>query len=267
MPKLPPNAPPPQAPGAQLDLPLTRPRAARDADGVTRAVKLNGRVLPYRLRRSRRRTIALHVDSEGLFVAAPRWVSIDEIERFMREKERWIVARLVEGMVQPPRFQWQDGAELVLFGARLVLALDAATEAPHHIEGRLHLPARLAGSPLLREVALGWIREHALTTLTGITHEHAPLIGVAPPPVLLSNARTRWGSCSISPTGVARIRLNWRLALVPPHLARYVAVHELAHLREMNHSPRFWNWVACGYPEHRAAELELRKLGPALPLL
>ncbi len=266
MPKLPLTAPPDKALGAQLDLPLAAPRARRDADGVTRAVKLNGRVLPYQLRRSRRRTIALHVGSEGLCVAAPRWVSIDEIERFMREKERWIVARLIEGMAQPARFLWQEGAQLIVFGTPLTISLEAGLAAPVENEGRLRLPATLTAASQLREAALGWIQAQALVRLTDITLAHAPILEVKAPAVLLSNARTRWGSCSISPTGMARIRLNWRLALVPPHLARYVAVHELAHLREMNHSPRFWNWVACAYPDHRAAERELRQIGRAMPV-
>jgi predicted metal-dependent hydrolase len=252
----------------QLDLALPTPRVNGGARaGTLRAVKLNGRVFTYRLRRSSRRTIALQVDAGSLWVSAPRWVAIDEIEHFMREKARWIVTRLAETLVQPARFQWQDGARLAVFDRELSITLDADAVRVRAEGDQLRVPARLADAARLREAVIAWIRDEALRQLTAIAAERAPLLGVAAPPVRLSNARTRWGSCSISPAGVARIRLNWRLALVPRRLADYVVVHELAHLHEMNHSARFWQWVERGYPEHRAAERELREVGRAMPPL
>jgi predicted metal-dependent hydrolase len=77
----------------------------------------------------------------------------------------------------------------------------------------------------------------------------------------LSDAQTRWGSCGCN----GRILLNWRLMMLPTHLIDYVAAHELAHLRELNHSPRFWDIVALLYPDHRAARRELNARAPALP--
>ena len=71
----------------------------------------------------------------------------------------------------------------------------------------------------------------------------------------LSNARSRWGSCHVS----GRISLNWRLIQLPPHLVDYVVVHELAHLREMNHSPRFWSLVGRIIPDYQARRRELRR--------
>jgi len=79
----------------------------------------------------------------------------------------------------------------------------------------------------------------------------------------LSDARTRWGSCGAS----GRVLINWRLMLLPPHLIDYVVMHELAHLREPNHSTRFWNIVASTYPGHRAARRELNALAHMLPEL
>lgn len=261
---------PPIAPNSseQLALPLPTPRVTRDARaGVLRAVRLNGRVFTYRLRRSRRRTIALQVDGESLWVSAPRWVAIDEIEHFMREKARWIVTRLAEALVRPSRFVWRDGARVTVFDRDLSICLDANVVRIERDDTCLRVPATLCDPTRLRDAVIAWIRDEALMQLSMIAAERAPVLGVTAPPVRLSNARTRWGSCSISAEGVARIRLNWRLALVPRRLAEYVVVHELAHLHEMNHSPRFWQWVERAYPEHRAAERELRDVGRAMPPL
>ncbi|MGB5081760.1 MAG: M48 family metallopeptidase, partial [Burkholderiales bacterium] len=84
-----------------------------------------------------------------------------------------------------------------------------------------------------------------------------------PSDVGLSNARSRWGSCGAN----GRLLLNWRLMLLPPHLIDYVAAHEIAHLKELNHSPRFWDLVASLYPDHRSARRELNALGRMLPEL
>mgnify|MGYP001201134009 CR=1 FL=1 len=72
-----------------------------------------------------------------------------------------------------------------------------------------------------------------------------------------SNAKARWGTCH--PDG--RVHLSWRLIQTPPALIDYVVVHELAHLREPNHSPRFWNWVARVMPDYKERRQALRLEG------
>ena len=88
-------------------------------------------------------------------------------------------------------------------------------------------------------------------------------LGRALPPIALSSARTRWGSCSQA----SGIRFNWRLIHLPTHLVDYVVAHELAHLVEMNHSPRFWAEVGRLYPDWRAARAELKLRGREIPLI
>ena len=88
-------------------------------------------------------------------------------------------------------------------------------------------------------------------------------MGVNVTALSLSQARTRWGSC----TSKGHIRLNWRLIHLPKHLVEYVIVHELAHLKEMNHSPRFWAVVESIYPEHKAARQALRSRIATLPII
>jgi predicted metal-dependent hydrolase len=84
--------------------------------------------------------------------------------------------------------------------------------------------------------------------------------GLAWRSVSIRNQRTRWGSCSRARS----INFNYKLALLPPHLADYVIVHELCHLREPNHSQRFWTLVAQTIPEPRRLRRELRKIGVSL---
>jgi predicted metal-dependent hydrolase len=124
---------------------------------------------------------------------------------------------------------------------------------------KLHLfvpPA--VGARVVLEKAL---REKARLVFTERLARYAPQLGVAMPPLRLSAARTRWGSCSHH----GGIALNWRLILMPLPVVDYVVSHELAHLREMNHSPRFWSVVEQLCPDWRARRLELRELARQIP--
>ena len=76
---------------------------------------------------------------------------------------------------------------------------------------------------------------------------------MCPSAVKLTNARTEWGSCNHK----GEIRLNWRLIHLPPSLAQYVVAHEVAHLVELNHSPRFWAVVEALFPGHVHARREI----------
>jgi hypothetical protein len=84
--------------------------------------------------------------------------------------------------------------------------------------------------------------------------------GFEPKRIRIAGQRTRWGSCAPSGT----VSLNWRLALAPPAVLDYVVVHELCHLREPNHGPRFWALVEHRRPHYRAARSWLRDHGHAL---
>jgi predicted metal-dependent hydrolase len=124
--------------------------------------------------------------------------------------------------------------------------------------GQRPLPFAHALAPAEVERIVGaWYRERALACFRERLQVYAPRLGLAPPALRLSDARTRWGSCSRR----RGIRLNRRLVMFPLPLVDYVVTHELAHLVEMNHSPAFWRTVGRIYPDHRRARRELAALG------
>jgi predicted metal-dependent hydrolase len=128
-------------------------------------------------------------------------------------------------------------------------------------EGRLEIG--LAGSGGWRERALDWIWGQALAFFHGRIEAMSQRHGLRVSSVGISNAQTRWGSCAAA----GRILLSWRLMLLPPHIVDYVVAHELAHLRELNHSPRFWEVVGRLYPSYHSARRELSSLARSLPNL
>ena len=218
---------------------------------------LDGGCVDYTLKRSRRRrSITLTIDEDGLRVGAPWRASRQRIDALLEAHARWIARKLAEWSARrPPPFRWQAGATVMAMGEPLTLVVSSGGDATQRDGSRLHVcampddPAAVARQVVawLRGTAQGWFEQRAA--------HFAQVLAVRTPTIRLSNARTRWGTCH--PDG--RVLLNWRLIQAPPALIDYVVVHELAHLREPNHSPRFWRWVAGVLPDYAERRLRLRR--------
>lgn len=226
---------------------------------------LDGRSIDYTLRRSARRTLAMQVDRRGLGVSAPWLVTLGEIERFLQAHADWLVRRLADHASQRQASAWQlhEGALLPLFGRPCRVHLVAARSARwrHGADGVEEILLPSAGEPLraLRRA----LARRALSWFEGRVAEYCHRLALPVPAVRLTSARTRWGSCSPA----SGIRLHWRLVHLPPGLSDYVVAHEVAHLVELNHSPRFWAVVERLYPDWREARRALRAAGASLPAL
>jgi predicted metal-dependent hydrolase len=227
-----------------------------------RSINLAGQAVPYRLRHSRRRSIGLTVDHEGLRVSAPLHARLGDIETLIRQHGQWVLDKLADWRARPrpPALEAAEGGTLTLFGEAFTVSVRPARRTSWEINGGrllLAVPPAVDPSKVLKTA----IREYARRVLGERLAFHAPRLGAAGPPLRLSSARTRWGSCNHR----GGITLNWRLAFLPPAVADYVVCHELAHLREMNHGPRFWSIVEALCPEWRHLRAELRRLGPGIP--
>lgn len=242
----------------QLDLFL---KPSRKEDEPARHVVLHGRPVSYRFERRRRRSFAIAVNHDGLRVLAPMRAPMHEVEAFLQEKSSWVTRKMDEWAARgrPARLLGRTGESLPLFGRTLALEVAPGARAVLLQDDRIVVRTNDDAAGLLKE----WIRARALETFTARAAHFAKRIDLPPPPVALTDARTRWGSCSAR----GRIRIAWRLAHLEPALSDYVVAHEVAHLREMNHSRRFWALVETLYPEHRTARRNLRRAGTALPLL
>ncbi|KIF81261.1 M48 family metallopeptidase [Noviherbaspirillum autotrophicum] len=232
-----------------------------------RHIRVGEHVLEYRLLRSKRRSIGFLIDEDGLRITAPRWVPLAEIESAIHEKRRWIFAKLSERRERSarrlqPHMQWRDGATLPYFGEQITLRILAAQAAGVAYSDALRelivsLPPD-ASEQQLKDRVQGWLQQEARRVFAERLPVYAARLGVTYRAFALSSATTQWGSC----TADGRIRLNWRLIHFALPMIDYVIAHELSHLREMNHSPRFWATVQSIFPEFEAARRVLRASGP-----
>lgn len=217
----------------------------------------------YELKRARRRSIGFVVGPQGLRVSAPRWVPVTEIERALHHKGEWILRKLVEQRerqqrIQASRIEWLDGGTLPYLGATITLVL-APTEREvvwDEAQRQLRLPLALgASAEQIRDLTQAWLQARAREDFLPRCHHFADKLGVTMKTLRLSSAQTRWGSASAD----GSIRLNWRLIHFAPAIIDYVVAHELAHLREMNHSPAFWDTVRSVLPDFERSRDALRE--------
>lgn len=232
---------------------------------ANRQCRLGDAWVAYEFKRGQRRTIGLSVGPQGLSVRAPRWASVSDVEAFIQTKSAWVQDKL--RMVQEhqraaaPPLRWHDGEAVPYLGRTLTLVLDPGLRSGvsgASVQGEVLQVglARDAEEARIREVVQVWFRREAMALFTQRMQHFAAQMGVSYTHLSLSSAGTRWGSASAS----GRIRLNWRLMHLDMALIDYVVVHELAHLREMNHSPAFWAVVASVLPDHVERRQALKRV-------
>ena len=241
---------------------------------ANREVRLGRAIVTYEFKRGKRRTIGFAVGPDGLVVSAPRWVSVTEVNAALLEKAPWIVRKLGETRERherlvSSRIEWKDGATIPFLGERMCVVLDPfftfgntsavlqdnAAEEPGEprLTLRLGLP-HLASAEQIRDAVQAWLMRQAKRVFTERLDHFAPQLQVHWRKLSLSSAGTRWGSARSD----GSIRLHWRLIHFRTNVIDYVVVHELSHLRVMDHSPRFWDTVRAVVPDYAELRTQLK---------
>jgi predicted metal-dependent hydrolase len=240
----------------QPELRWLNPAPAPDS----KSIELDGRRIPVLFRRNdRARRYHLYLNRGGVpCVTIPRRGTWRYAQQFLERHQVWLTEQLrryVAGQVEAP--EWTAGSE-VFFRGSLVRLEPNPSDAPACLwlgsESVSLPPNAVGGHREWRRVVENHLRRLAGVELTQRVWELAAQHQSPVRRVTIRAQRTRWGSCSESGT----VSLNWRLVQVPIEVRDYVILHELMHLNEMNHSPRFWALVAQACPSFRACKAWLR---------
>ncbi len=210
-----------------------------------------------RVRRARRYILRVRPDGT-LRVTVPRGGSRREAEQFVRKHQRWICRERDRVRTEHAPRQWTSGSEILLHGAPVRIAVDARDGAAIVRYGDRQISIE-AGAEL-RPAIEADLRELARGELIRRLHELAAAHDLVPGAVSIRDQRSRWGSCARN----GNIALNFRLVQMPAAVRDYVLLHELMHIRQQNHSRRFWRLVEAVCPAFRDAERWLRTTGKTL---
>ena len=214
----------------------------RPSEPQTIQIVFDQAIYPVRIRRhrqARRYTLRIHAATREIILTMPPRGSVREAEKFAQKHGGWIAARLRR---LPEAAPFADGTVLPLRGVlhRIVHrpGVRGTVWAETGVDGE-RLLCVAGETPHIDRRVSDFLRREALRDLDVASRRAAAQLGVAIKRISVRDQSSRWGSCST--TGV--LSYSWRLILAPPFVLDYLAVHETAHLIEMNHSPRFWRLV------------------------
>lgn len=234
----------------------------KNPDSRDRWLEVDGEHLPVRVvehPRSRRITLRLLPGGEGLKVTLPAHVGDHELDGFLARNRNWVASR---------RARLPQTHNPAKSGSIAFLGVEHRIVPSERIRGVVEVgeidgqPALIVpgGEKFAGRRLLDFLKRQARTRLDEAVMRHAAALGVRPRQIRITDTTSRWGSCSSSRT----LSFSWRIIMAPPEVLDYLAAHEVAHLREMNHSERFWNHVRNICPDMDIHKTWLRRHGAKL---
>jgi len=235
---------------------MIKKRFVRLHDATSAEIHLAGQIFPYTLIKSKAaRQARLKVTAaNGLSVILPQNYPLSYAEEFIRNKQHWIKKKLA--MVQHNQQVYADDSRIQYLGKPLNICRRDSSDSTTTVkltdsELEVSLPPAVNE---MRPVVNAWLKTRARSTIIPLAERHSQHMNVSYTAIHIRTAKTRWGSCS--PRGA--LSFNWKLVMMPPETITYVVIHELCHLREMNHSHTFWKLVEQYCPDWRTHRRWLR---------
>jgi predicted metal-dependent hydrolase len=225
-------------------------------------LKIDGKSVEVILRtnpRARRFIVKVDPSTGEVSVVAPTTRSLDRALDFARKEKAWIAGRLA---TIPEPVHLDVGSVVMFRGVEYVIRSGEGRGAPVWIDREAMRPTiRVGGNPghSSRRV-VDWLKREARRRIDERVSYYADQLGVRPRRITIRDTSSRWGSCS----SARSLSFSWRLILAPPAVLDYVVAHEVAHLRELNHRPRFWRLVASLGPEIDESQAWLSEHGALL---
>lgn len=213
--------------------------------------------MEYRLIRSKRKTLSIQISKEAeVLVRAPINLNRKIIEEFINSKEDWISEKLAvmsEFKDKKMNFALNYGDDVLFRGKEFTIT--GSNDGTYFYLDLLYIPFGL-NSDEIKSLIIKVYKLQAKDILTTKVNSYSKIMNVAPKAVKINSATTRWGSCS----GRSSINFSWKLIFAEDEVMDYVVVHELAHIKELNHSENFWNEVKNIIPDYKNRQKELLKL-------
>lgn len=235
----------------------------------------HGERIPYRMETSNRKTISIRVNHEGIIVRAPKTLSRRKIEELVETKANWISEKYHEMKAVKPLIQptdYREGSRLLYRGGEIILKYrEGSKYGVKDGEGKVWIEQDQLNVALtdfsvgaIQNVLEQWYRHEARQRIEERVFYYCNRFefGKRVNRIFIKDQKSRWGSCSSK----CNLNFNYRLIMAPDEVLDYVIIHELCHLKHMNHSVDFWNAVEEIMPNYKTYRTWLRKYGGSLHL-
>lgn len=221
--------------------------------------------ITYKIKRSMRKTIALHITSDGLEVRAPLRASQKKIDAFINSKLEWIEKNLtyMQHIEQAKsEFVIDYDTEVVVCGTKFTItpAIDSKYKTKVELlENKMIVPKDKSPEEI-KTLVVRFYKKSARAFIPDRVEYWAKKMRISMPTIKITSAHTRWGSCSAK----GGINFSWLLMMADVDAIDYVIIHELSHLEHLDHSKHFWKLVSTYCPEYKTQQAVLKELGRKL---
>ncbi|GIU43732.1 hypothetical protein TUM4438_13300 [Shewanella sairae] len=203
------------------------------------------------VRTSRTKTASIKVDDGLVSVVVPKALDIERIQQLVADKYLWIIQKIALHEASKPASdrEFISGEAYAYLGRNYRLKVVAGAYSPVKlIQGRLvaTLPDGVKRSNLVRDAVIRWYKLNALRKIKEKVRRYSKVMGLEPKSIGIKTFKSRWGSCS--PKG--ELDFNWVIVMAPNRVVDYVVIHELCHLKQLDHSPKFWKEVERVMPDY-----------------
>ena len=248
--------------------------ASKEQDGSSccsqNAVNLRGRTVYYTVRRSSRAKhlgLRVHCNSAELEVVVPGGYDLGQLETILQYKQDWILDQINRFQQRKKPVQpGQEGGKRVYYRGRTCEVVTRVEQGNKRFvflsEGKFTVIVPAGAEKEAGAVLEEWFRAAARQVITQRVEIISKALKLNYNRIFIRDQKTRWGSCSQK----RNMNFNWRLIMAPPEVLDYIVVHELMHLIELNHSPKYWQLVAGVCPDYQAHRTWLKKYGSYLTL-
>lgn len=220
------------------------------------------------IRTDRKRSASIYLENEVVKVRVPRFLSEQRIRELITRRTPWITKQIAKALERPiikPK-EYVSGETFPYLGRNYRLKVVKGNETSMKLKGGYFCATTLtngaSANETIRSLLISWYRHRAETRLSETTDRLARIVGVRPTSIKVRDYKSRWGSCSNN----GDISYNWRVILAPRGIVDYVVVHELCHLLEQNHSPRYWKHVERYIPDWKDCRKWLRTYSDSLSI-
>lgn len=210
--------------------------------------------IEFAVMKSKRKSLSIAIQPDGnLLVKAPLFMSDSEILKWVKTKTSWIIrqrAKVHKQQIENPPKQYVSGEHFWYMGQAYELDVRISGGRAGMVgivEGKIVLFSKTAESPEVQKRLADWYIKQAKLLIPKRVRYFAEQMGESFGNITIKNQKKRWGSCS----SVRNLNFNWRLIMAPREVLDYVVVHELCHLRQMNHSKEFWDEVEKVLPDYK----------------
>ncbi len=238
-----------------------RPKPPRPLVREERKHVVAGRTLTLRITRNpraKRLTLRIEPGGQGLRVTIPPRLAAREVDRFLLRQREWLEQRIAKLPEQPIV---RAGVKVPIRGVPHLIVHQGGRGGTRVVEGgdgpALHVGG---GAEFLPRRVADFLKREAKKEIGVLVDKHLPVVGRSPSAVRFRDTTSRWGSCSAA----GALSFSWRIMMAPPPVIDYLVAHEMAHLREMNHGPRFWALCETLCPDTERCKAWLKKNGAAL---